>query len=206
MISLSPTPRTTARELVPALVAREPWAERELLERFTAHVERIIVRITGTFDLDERVQDVFLRVLDRIGTLREAESLPGFITQIAVFVAREALRARQRKRWLLFFAPAEMPDCQAPSASEDVKAAISAFYAVIDRLGTDERIAFVLRHVDGMELTEVAEACGVSLATIKRRLASAERVFAERAGRVPDLEPWLERSSKWAHARTAKLT
>ena len=35
----------------------------------------------------------------------------------------------------------------------------------------DERIAFSLRFIDGMELTEAASACGCSLATIKRRLA-----------------------------------
>ena len=40
-------------------------------------------------------------------------------------------------------------------------------------------MAFVLYHVEGLELTEVAEALNVSLATVKRRLARiASRVFA----------------------------
>jgi RNA polymerase sigma-70 factor (ECF subfamily) len=43
-----------------------------------------------------------------------------------------------------------------------------------------ERIAFCLRHVEGMKLEEVARACGCSLATAKRRVASAQaRLDAE---------------------------
>jgi DNA-directed RNA polymerase specialized sigma24 family protein len=34
----------------------------------------------------------------------------------------------------------------------------------------------MLRHVEGYELTEVAEACGASLATIKRWLQRADEV------------------------------
>jgi RNA polymerase sigma-70 factor (ECF subfamily) len=190
----------TASDLVSGLLRREASAERELLARYTAHVERIIARITGDLsaDLDDRVQEVFLRVVDRIASLRDADSLPGFVTQIAVFVAREALRARRRRRWLAFFAPADLPEISAPIASEDDRSAIAAFYAVVDRLGPSERVVFLLRHVDGMELTELANACDVSLATVKRRLAVAERLFKQQASTVADLEPWLARSHKWA--------
>ena len=124
------------------------------------------------------------------------------MTQVAVFVAREALRAQRRKRWLVFLAPADLPEIGAPSASEDVRCAINAFYKIIAlrHSAPDDRIAFLLRHVDGMELTEVAAACDVSLSTIKRRLATAERVFREHAVGVPDLEPWIAGNPKWARA------
>src|SRR5262249_52763224 len=148
------------------------WAERALLEHYTSHVERILARITGSLDLDDRVQEVFIRVLDRVDTLRDADTLPGFVTQIAVFVARETLRARRRKSWLVFVAPETLPDSVDPRVPDDARWAMKAFYELVDRLGPDERIPFVLRHVEGMELAEVAQACGVSLATIKRRLAA----------------------------------
>jgi hypothetical protein len=44
-------------------------------------------------------------------------------------------------------------------------------YAILDRLDANSRLAFVLTSVDGWELTEVAEAFSVSLATVKRRLS-----------------------------------
>ena len=37
-----------------------------------------------------------------------------------------------------------------------------------------ERLAWTLRHVDGLKLTEVAETCSTSLTTTKRRLAEAD--------------------------------
>jgi RNA polymerase sigma-70 factor (ECF subfamily) len=42
-----------------------------------------------------------------------------------------------------------------------------------------------------MELSEVAEACQVSLATVKRRLARARSRFARLAGRDPYLKTYL---------------
>jgi RNA polymerase sigma-70 factor (ECF subfamily) len=54
-------------------------------------------------------------------------------------------------------------------------------------LPADDRIAFALRVMEGMELLEVAEACRVSLATAKRRIARAQRRFAELVAR----DPWL---------------
>ena len=63
---------------------------------------------------------------------------------------------------------------------------------VLDRLPDDDRIAFALRFLEGLELTEVAAACQVSLATIKRRLARAEERFRREAAREPALGRWLE--------------
>ena len=39
------------------------------------------------------------------------------------------------------------------------------------------RLLFVLRHVEGLELTELAEVVGCSLATVKRRLSRADQRF-----------------------------
>lgn len=203
-MTLHAVPPTTelasCQALLTGLVARQAWAERELLVRFTARVERVITRITGdvSADLDDRVQETFVRVLERVHLIRDADSLPAFVTRVAVNVARESLRARRRRRWLSFFGPADVPEAAAPVASDDVRGAYLAFYRVVDTLGEDERIVFVLRHVEGMELREVGEVVGLSLATVKRRLAEAQRTFLARASVVPDLEDWLSGSRKWS--------
>ena len=57
-------------------------------------------------------------------------------------------------------------------------------------LSSDERIAFSLRHLEELELTEVASACGVSLSTVKRRLKRAEERFDALALRDPRLAGW----------------
>jgi RNA polymerase sigma-70 factor, ECF subfamily len=42
-----------------------------------------------------------------------------------------------------------------------------------------------------MELTAVARACNVSLATIKRRLARAQKTFTALASEQPSLVEWV---------------
>jgi len=41
------------------------------------------------------------------------------------------------------------------------------------------RIAWTLRNLDGMPLADVADACGCSLATAKRRIAAAHELIEE---------------------------
>ena len=57
----------------------------------------------------------------------------------------------------LFLPPEETPELAAPAASLEARAALRAFYEVVGHLDPDARIAFTLRVVEGMELTEIAE-------------------------------------------------
>jgi RNA polymerase sigma-70 factor (ECF subfamily) len=74
----------------------------------------------------------------------------------------------------------------------DGREALRAVYRILERVRPDERIAFTLRHLQGMSLQEIAEACEVSVPTIKRRLSRAQRSFARRAGAEPSLAARLE--------------
>jgi RNA polymerase sigma-70 factor (ECF subfamily) len=65
-----------------------------------------------------------------------------------------------------------------------VAAEISLIYRLFERLSADERIALVLRRVEGMALPEIAEHTGLSLATVKRRLKAAEERLERAKGRL----------------------
>src|SRR5262249_4720499 len=157
-----------------------------LYDRFAPHVQRVLCRVLGfDRDLADLHHDVFVRALGSLDGLRDPSALKAWITSIAVFTARTAIQRRVRGRWLSFLDHDELPEVEAVVASGEVNEALRATYALLDKLPADERIAFALRFIDGMELTEVADACGVSLATIKRRLARAEESFARRARAHP---------------------
>jgi RNA polymerase sigma-70 factor (ECF subfamily) len=184
--------------LVRKLCERDPWAERTLVERYSAHVERILMRILGGHpDLDDLTQEVFVRAFERLDELYEPTALRRWLTAIAVFVAREAIRRRQRRRWLIFLPPEATPEIEVPAASLEARAALRAFYDVVASLDADKRIAFTLRFVEGMELTDIAEACDVSLATIKRRIKSAELDFYSRGMANAELADWFEEGKRW---------
>jgi len=184
---------------VSGLIAREAWAERELLERYTRHVERLLSRLLGDLhgELEDRVQETFVRVFERIDGLRDAECLPGFVTQIAINVGRETLRSRRRRRWLQFFAPSDLPEVDAATASSDQRDATRTLFRLLDRHEEQRRTIFCLRHLEGMELGEISAAASISIATVKRRLTEAEGFLHERMSESPDLAPWFARSTKW---------
>lgn len=188
------------QELVDGLCAGESWARNALFERYAALVERTLRRILGRelhVDLADLIHDCFVETLASLGRLREPDALPGWIRSIAVHIAHKSIRTRRARSWLLFWEPAVIPDVPAGDADPEVRDAYVRTYAVLDRLGADDRITFVLRHVEGLELEELAAACRVSLSTIKRRLARAEQRFAAIAKSDPVLREWLEGGRRW---------
>jgi RNA polymerase sigma-70 factor, ECF subfamily len=186
--------------LVEGLRARNADAIASFCERYSAHVLRVLGRLLGADrELPDLHHDVFVRALRAVHTVQDAGALKGWITTIAVNVARSVIQRRAARRWLRFLPWDEVPEPPARSGVDDVEhvEALRSAYAILDAMPTDERIAFALRIIDGMELTEVAAACGVSLATIKRRIARAEQRFVEAARQEPTLVEWLEGGDRW---------
>jgi RNA polymerase sigma-70 factor, ECF subfamily len=194
-----PLPFASDADLVRGMVARDPEAMGAFYDRHAAHVLRILARILGSREgeLKDLQHEVFVRAFSSIQTLADPNAVRAWLTSIAVFTARICIQRRTRGRWLRFFSPEELPSAIAPDADHEAGAALRATYAILDRMATDERVAFALRFIDGLELTDVAAACGVSLATIKRRLARAEVSFARMARSEPVLADWLEGGARW---------
>ena len=176
-------------ELLAKVRAKDPRAGDLLVEHCKDHIERVLYRVLGrTQDLDDLLHDTLIAVLEGIGSLREDARFRGWLTQVTVFVARGAIRKRRRKWWLVF--TDDVPE-RATESDGETSEAMRATYRVLDKLDADERIAFALRKIEGMELTEVAAACDVSLATIKRWLARAETRFFQPAREEEALAAWI---------------
>ncbi len=183
--------------LVSALVRGDPAARAELFDRHAPHAQRVLARVLGhDAELADLLHEVFARALAQIESLEDPAALKWWLTTIAVFTAREHIRRRMRGRWLRFFASEDLPDLPVTGADEEVRESLRRTYAVLDRLSVDDRIAFSLRFIEGLDFAEVAAACGVSLNTIKRRLARAEKRFVALARREPALHDWLERGTR----------
>jgi RNA polymerase sigma-70 factor (ECF subfamily) len=184
--------------LVAGIRHGDPVAATAFFEQYRALVERTLVRVLG-FDseLADTVQETFIRALGSTRLLRDPQALPSWMIRIAVFTASDLLRRRKRRRWLQFFAePQDASDSRNGMVFDgepdmEARLALQAAQAVIDTLPVDERVAFSLRRMEGMELKEVASACDCSLATVKRRLARAETRFLARAQKYPALGKWL---------------
>jgi RNA polymerase sigma-70 factor (ECF subfamily) len=185
--------------LVAALRAGRSDARRALFDRYGHDVERVLYRILGPDqEITDLLQDVFLAALGSIDKLRQPEALRGWLTGIAVRKARKCILRRRRWRFIQLLPPSDLPEREAVLPPAEVSEALQRTYALLERLPADERVAFALRFIDSMELTDVAAACEVSLATIKRRLSRAQQTFHALAAKDALLREWIEPETEGA--------
>lgn len=177
--------------LAAALQAKKPWAERALVDDHGPHVERLLTRILGfSSELDDLVQEVFVRALGKVDELRD-ENVRSWLGAFAVNVARETIRRRRRRSWLSFFAPEELPELPDDDATPELRDAVRALYRLLESMSADDRVVLTLRMIEGMQLSEIANVCDISLSTVKRRLQRAEELLMTRAKRDPRLAEWV---------------
>jgi RNA polymerase sigma-70 factor (ECF subfamily) len=146
-------------------------APRAAWQRLAPMVHRMLRRAFGPArDTDDLVQDVFLLLFQRVSTLREPQALRAFVIGITAHTIRRELRRMRLTRWLTF---GDTPLTEHSGVDYDSREAVRRLYAILDRLGPDDRTAFTLRFLEGVDVMEVAAALGMSLTTTKRRLAHA---------------------------------
>jgi len=187
--------------LVRAVQEGNASAKAELFHRYAPQLERLITHLLGyDAELSDILQETFVAALRSLGSLKDPAALKPWLCTIATLTARKTLRTRGRRRWLRYFtdeAEEARYEPQTDPSNEDSLRAAREVYAILARFPVDERLPFALRYVNGLELTAVANACNVSLATIKRRLQRAERRFLRAAAGVPTLADRIESGERW---------
>jgi len=180
-------------ELVKRMLEGDIRAKALFFDRYGSNVRGIIVRLLGPrVELADLTHDVFATAFKNLHKLKKPEALKAWLTSVAVFRAREYIRRRRRHRWLEFFSPDEVPEQTAVHADAATREAVAAVYSILERLPTEQRLAFSLKFLAGMKIDEGADATGVSPSTFKRRLRQARELFEREAGAFPELESWVE--------------
>lgn len=138
-------------------------------------------------EADDLVQDVFLRAWRALGRLQDREGARPWLMTIAIRLARTRLRQRQLTRWLFRADEPAMEVAAAPGSLPEHRDLVQHLYRVLDQLPVELRIAWVLRHIQEETVPVVAQVCGWSLSTAKRRIELADsrvtaRLNAKAAG------------------------
>ena len=172
--------------LVARLRAGDAQAAGLLYARHAARVGNLAARLVGNrADAEDVLHDAFVTALVRLPQLREPAAFGAWLRQIAVHGAHRRLRWRRLRArlGLTVERDATLAALAHPSMPADRVAELSRIDAVLGEMPTVERAAWMLRHVEGMTLPEVAEGLGISLATVKRRLQrAADRVARHVSG------------------------
>jgi RNA polymerase sigma-70 factor (ECF subfamily) len=164
-------------EIIDRAIRGDRWGREVLYRRHAGYLLGLATRLcSNRGDAEEIVQDTFIAAFERLGSLRDPGALRVWLGQIAVNLVRHRLRRLRLMRVLGLDrgADATLETLAAPGLHPETSGELALLDRVLARLRTDLRIAWMLRYVEGLELTEVAGVCGCSLATIKRRLADAD--------------------------------
>jgi len=175
--------------LVVAARAGEDWAREALFRRHASMVAGMAFRLLGRDeDVDDLVQDSFVEALRSLDRLQAPQAFASWLASIVVRTSSKVLR-RRRLLTRLGLRRGEAIDVDAvvsPSAPPDVATELRALYARIEALPARERVALVLRRVEGLGIDEIAELIGASPATVKRRIAEGEQLLAKFTGSTQD--------------------
>lgn len=184
----------SAAELLAGLQANDPWARREIWDRYSARVRRYLSRALGrpTEDVEDLTQEVFLRVFVRRGGIRAPEALGQFTMSVAVRVLKWHLRARWIRRRVQLTSDGELPEPTTDRTNEEeTRDILRRCRLLLDALGARERAAFTLRVMEEMTIEEVAATMKVSESTAKRLVNRATATIGEGVGRDEDLRRYF---------------
>ncbi|MGF1468948.1 MAG: RNA polymerase sigma factor [Sandaracinaceae bacterium] len=170
-------------DLVRSALAGDRRAEDTLYRRYARTIAGLVTRLLGQRDeVEDVLHDSFLTAFTKLDRLRDPAAFRPWLTKIAITHVRRRLRRKRLARSLGLLPTAEEPSLErlaAADASPEVRSDLAVVDRVLGSLPASDRLAWVLRYVEGHQLDEVADLSGCSLATAKRRIARAKRAMRD---------------------------
>jgi len=158
-------------------------ALQTLLSRNWSWVRGLVYGVLGgSRDLDDVMQEICVRVITRIQTLREPER---FRAWLAILARREAIKAARRRKP----EPVAQDEPQYTiDPAEDVakKELFGRVLEAVRELPAKYREVFMLAHSGELTYAQMAEALDVPITTMQIRLVRARQMIRDRI--APQLE------------------
>jgi RNA polymerase sigma-70 factor (ECF subfamily) len=170
---------------VALVLGGDPDAFRVLVDRHSRRLFRLAYRMTGNeHDAEEVVQDAFLRAYRRLDQFESRANFGTWLYRICANCALDQMRKLRGESLRveppapedlesvgpLDTTPSSDPGPERLALSGEVGAQVRAAMESLSRM---ERMAFVLRHVEGLALEEIAQALGLNLGATKNSIFRA---------------------------------
>jgi len=164
--------------------AGKPEALNALAQRYHGAVLRVCVSLLGSREVEDLVQDIFIKILRRIQTFEGRSALFTWIYEITANHCRDELRRRKIRR---LFSLQSLPEetlerlaDDAPLASETLEQneLRRQLRRALKTLEPKYRELVVLRDLEGMGYQEIAEVCKIEEKLVKSRLFQARKILA----------------------------
>lgn len=176
----------TERDVVRRVRDGDSDAYRLLVERHQARVHRLVGRVLGPDhgDVDDVVQEAFVKAFFSLGKFREDAAFGTWITRIAINCARDELKKQSRRVPLDAEPGEEAVQClrnvlsgeEPPEREDDPggRESVSVVVArTVARLPERFRVVVALKDMEGCSYEEVSRILDCSPGTVKSRHARA---------------------------------
>ena len=156
---------------------------RRFYEERWVWVYRVVRRMGGgEINVEDAVQDVFLAVVDRIGTFEGRSKIETWLYRVCLNVVSEH-RRRSRRHRRLYFALERIafwrPD---PHRRIEARDELSLVQRILSEMPEKKREVLALAELEELSSVEIAEILKVPAATVRTRLFYAKKDFLERLG------------------------
>ena len=170
---------------------------------FAGRLKQFIrARVSDDASADDILQDVFLKIHSRLGTLEDPAKLEGWIYLITRNAIIDFYRTRKPTSEISETLPAE-----APENDVDLDQLKTAFRRMIQNLPEPYRQALVFTEFEGLTQKELAEKLGISISGAKSRVQRGRAQLKEmlhacctfefdRRGRVIECNPRTKEGCK----------
>lgn len=167
-------PAAAPPDVVTGLVRGVRAGDREAFVALTRLYQSKVFILAYSFfrnkeDAVDLVQDVFLRVFEKIESFQEGRNFDAWILRVAKNLCIDRYRrTRDRREMDSGVRVDEIPlaDNRTPDAARaaDLK---SVLYRSVDKLAERQRTIFLMRHVNQMDNEEIARVLNISTGTVK---------------------------------------
>ncbi len=179
-------PKTDA-QLVKATVEGDPQAFEEIVERYQRLVFNIIYHYMGRRnEVEDLAQEVFLKVFRALDTFDATRPLKSWIGRITANICLDEIRkASKRKVWsfadlggdeeskIEYFY--ERFGQHSALTEEDVEDLFELLEKLMERLNKKDKMAFVLRELEGLSYPEIAKALQSSELAVRLRVSRSKK-------------------------------
>jgi RNA polymerase sigma-70 factor (ECF subfamily) len=145
--------------------------------------------------VDDVTQEVFVTVYRRLGDFEMRCSPKTWVFSIAMGIVRNYRRGRRRKDAIapLSIHPVS-PDVVADRRADPMELASRAeagrlVHRLLEQLGEEKAIVFVMAELEGMTVPEIAELVGANVNTVYSRLRTARKDFDQALARQRAADP-----------------
>jgi RNA polymerase sigma-70 factor, ECF subfamily len=172
------------------LAQRVQQGDRDALQRLAGRYLRPVHSVAAAYltepaDIEDAVQETFLRVLDHIAGYDPARAFAPWLYQIARNAARDRRSASARGATESLAAQELEATAPAPDVVTERSQIRELVGAAIRELPEQQRTAFRLHDVDGYGTQEIARIMGITAGTVRSHVHYARRALrAALAGRL----------------------